>query len=150
LIGPPVNAIATVPGPSGPFVAFAAETVLAFELMTVVLTVSNARPPYPQFTGVAAAPACVPGKRGSTGLPATIVTRARRPNSPRRDRLLDPFAAVFGHDSIIARRYRVAAPDNSLLFSFARMLLPADVDLANFCVPTTRYNGSLDFASVLT
>jgi len=55
LIAPPVNAVATVPGPRGPLVAFAAEAVLAFVLMTVVLTVSNARQPYPHFTGVAAA-----------------------------------------------------------------------------------------------
>jgi aquaporin Z len=55
LTGPPVNGIVTLPGPRGPLVAFAAEAVLAFVLMSVVLIVSNARPPYPRFTGVAAA-----------------------------------------------------------------------------------------------
>jgi aquaporin Z len=55
LTGPPVNGIVTHPGPGGPLVAFATEAVLAFVLMSVVLTVSNARPPYPRFTGVAAA-----------------------------------------------------------------------------------------------
>jgi hypothetical protein len=30
------------------------------------------------------------------------------------------------------------------------MLLPADVDVAGFTVPTRRYNGSLDFGGVLT
>lgn len=55
LTGPPVNGIVTLPGPRGPVVAFAAEAVLAFVLMTVVLNVSNARQPYPRFTGLAAA-----------------------------------------------------------------------------------------------
>jgi hypothetical protein len=64
-------------------------------------------------------------------------------------RLLEPFGAVFGRDSIIARRYRAAAPDSSLLFSFARMLLPTNVDPTKFAVPATRCNGSLDFGNVL-
>jgi aquaporin Z len=55
LTGPPVSGIVTRPGPRGPLVAFATEAVLAFVLMSVVLIVSNARPPYPRFTGVAAA-----------------------------------------------------------------------------------------------
>jgi aquaporin Z len=54
LTGPPVLAIATRPGPLGPIAAFAAEAVLAFVLMGVVLSVSNAPAPYPRFTGVAA------------------------------------------------------------------------------------------------
>jgi aquaporin Z len=38
---PPVNWVATLPGPGGPLVAFAAETALAALLMTVVLRVSS-------------------------------------------------------------------------------------------------------------
>lgn len=55
LTGPPVNGIVTHPGPHGPLAAFATEAVLAFVLMSVVLTISNAPPPYSRFTGVAAA-----------------------------------------------------------------------------------------------
>jgi hypothetical protein len=47
-------------------------------------------------------------------------------------RLLDAFAAVFGRNRIIARRYRTGAPDNALLFSFAQLLLPANVDVARY------------------
>jgi aquaporin Z len=36
-----VNYVATVPGPDGPWVAFAAEFVIAFLLVTIVLNVSN-------------------------------------------------------------------------------------------------------------
>jgi len=39
----PVNFAATVPGPSGPIVAFAAEILISFVLMSVVLTVSNTK-----------------------------------------------------------------------------------------------------------
>ncbi len=38
---PTVNYVATIPGKEGPWVAFAAELVIAFILMAVVLTVSN-------------------------------------------------------------------------------------------------------------
>ncbi len=38
---PSVNYVATVPGPSGPVIAFIAEALISFILMTVVLTVSN-------------------------------------------------------------------------------------------------------------
>jgi len=55
LVGPPVNSIVTQPGPQGPLVAFAGEAAIAFILMIVVLTFSNARAPIPRFTGVAAA-----------------------------------------------------------------------------------------------
>lgn len=63
--------------------------------------------------------------------------------------LLDGFARVFGRDAIVARRYRSAAADNELLFSFARLLLPPGVDLRAFAVPPGRYNGSLTFGDVL-
>jgi aquaporin Z len=52
---PPVHGIVTRPGTHGPLVAFAAEATIAFILMTVVLTVSNAGPRIARFTGVAAA-----------------------------------------------------------------------------------------------
>jgi hypothetical protein len=64
-------------------------------------------------------------------------------------RLLDSFAAVFGRNSIIVRPYRSAAPNDAILFSFARILLP-NVDVTSFVTPTIRYNGSLDFGAVLT
>jgi aquaporin Z len=41
LADPKVNFVTTLPGPSGPWVAFAAEFVIAFGLMTVVLIASN-------------------------------------------------------------------------------------------------------------
>jgi aquaporin Z len=41
LANPAVNYVATVPGATGPLVAFAAEVVMTFILMTVVLRVSN-------------------------------------------------------------------------------------------------------------
>jgi aquaporin Z len=43
LVHPSVNFVATLPGPGGPLVAFVAEFVIAFILMTVVLIVSNAQ-----------------------------------------------------------------------------------------------------------
>jgi MIP family channel proteins len=46
-----VNYAATVPGPSGPIVAFVAETAITFVLMLVVLTLSNSR--WEGFTGLA-------------------------------------------------------------------------------------------------
>jgi aquaporin Z len=49
-----VNYAVTVPGPRGPGVAFAAETVISFGLMTVVLVVSNT-PRLARLTGVFAA-----------------------------------------------------------------------------------------------
>lgn len=66
------------------------------------------------------------------------------------DRLLDAFAAVFGRDALIVRRYRAAAPSRSLLISFARAILPTHTDFSSYVIPPTRYNGSLDFGSVLT
>jgi hypothetical protein len=63
--------------------------------------------------------------------------------------LLDRFAAVFGRPAIIARTYYSAAPNTALLFSFARLLLPAHIDLRSFVLPPTRYNGSLGFSDVL-
>jgi aquaporin Z len=55
LTDPPVRGIVTQPGALGPIAAFAGETTIAFILMTVVLTVSNAKPAIARFTGVAAA-----------------------------------------------------------------------------------------------
>jgi len=51
---PAVNYAATVPGDGGPGVAFAAELLMTFVLMTVVLLVSN-RPGLNRFTGLCAA-----------------------------------------------------------------------------------------------
>jgi hypothetical protein len=65
------------------------------------------------------------------------------------ERLLDPFAAVFGRDSIIVRRYRSTAPDKALLFEFGRLLLASE-DFAEFAIPQLRENGSLDFNTVLS
>jgi aquaporin Z len=50
---PAVNYAATVPGPAGAGVAFTAELLMTFVLMTVVLTVSN-RPGLNRFTGLCA------------------------------------------------------------------------------------------------
>jgi aquaporin Z len=51
LSDPAVNYVVTVPGPPGPGVAFVAEAVLSFILMTVVLAVSNTQR-LERFTGV--------------------------------------------------------------------------------------------------
>jgi aquaporin Z len=53
LAHPAVRHAATVPGPGGPGVAFVAELLISFLLMTVVLTVSN-RPRLNRFTGLCA------------------------------------------------------------------------------------------------
>ena len=53
LAHPAVRHAATVPGPDGPGVAFVAELLISFLLMTVVLTVSN-RPRLNRFTGLCA------------------------------------------------------------------------------------------------
>jgi aquaporin Z len=50
---PAVNHVATVPGPAGLTAAFAAEVVIAFVLMTVVLVVSNT-PRLARYTGLCA------------------------------------------------------------------------------------------------
>jgi aquaporin Z len=47
---PSVNYVATVPGPEGPFAAFAAEVAISFGLMLTVLVVSNT-PGLARFTG---------------------------------------------------------------------------------------------------
>ena len=65
------------------------------------------------------------------------------------ERLIDPFANVFGRDSIIVRRYRSTAPDKTLLFEFGRLLLVSQ-DFADFAIPQLRENGSLDFNTVLS
>jgi hypothetical protein len=64
------------------------------------------------------------------------------------ERLIDPFAAVFGRDSLVVRRYRSAAPDQALLFEFGRLLVASE-SLAGFAIPELRENGSLDFNTVL-
>jgi aquaporin Z len=54
LLGAPeVNYVATLPGMRGLFVAFCAEMVISFVLMSVILQVSN-RPRWARFTGVCA------------------------------------------------------------------------------------------------
>ena len=53
LAHPAVSYAATVPGPNGAGVAFVAESLISFLLMTVVLTVSN-RPGLNRFTGLCA------------------------------------------------------------------------------------------------
>jgi hypothetical protein len=63
--------------------------------------------------------------------------------------LLDGFAAVFGRSAIVGRTYRSSAPSTQLVHSFARLLLPAGVDVRTFTMPAIRYNGSLGFAGVL-
>ena len=50
---PPVSYAATMPGPSGTAVAFGAETIISFGLMSVVLMLSS-RPRTARFTGLAA------------------------------------------------------------------------------------------------
>jgi aquaporin Z len=50
---PAVNYVATVPGSSGPFVAFIAEALISFFMMLMVLIVSNT-PRLARFTGVCA------------------------------------------------------------------------------------------------
>jgi aquaporin Z len=51
LADPAVRFVATVPGPSGPGVAFAAETAISFVLMMVVLVISN-QPGLSRYTGL--------------------------------------------------------------------------------------------------
>jgi aquaporin Z len=55
LIGPPVHAIVTRPGPAGSTVAFAAETAISFLLMSVILAVSNATKRISRYTGLVSA-----------------------------------------------------------------------------------------------
>jgi aquaporin Z len=50
---PPISAVATVPGPPGHAVAFAAETVLGFVMMLTVLLTAN-RPGWMRWTGILA------------------------------------------------------------------------------------------------
>jgi len=50
---PSVNYVATVPGPAGPWVAFVAEVVISFVLLTVVLLLTN-RPALARWTGIVA------------------------------------------------------------------------------------------------
>jgi aquaporin Z len=49
-LAPPVQAVVTVPGPAGVAVAFVVETLLAFVLILVVLTVNNSR--FDRLTGL--------------------------------------------------------------------------------------------------
>ena len=50
---PSVNYVATLPGPSGPWVAFVAEAGISFVLMLIVLILTN-RGPLARFTGLVA------------------------------------------------------------------------------------------------
>ncbi len=50
---PPVSYVATLPGPAGPWAAFAAEVLITFILMSVILRVSNA-PRWARWTGLCA------------------------------------------------------------------------------------------------
>lgn len=50
---PPVSYVATIPGPTGPVVAFAAEVTIAFGLMLMVLITTNSRR-LTRFTGLCA------------------------------------------------------------------------------------------------
>jgi hypothetical protein len=63
--------------------------------------------------------------------------------------LLDSFAAVFGSDAIVARAYRVNAPNEALLRTFAGLLLPGPTALNRFQLPPTRLNASPAFVNVL-
>jgi aquaporin Z len=54
ITSPAVNYVATLPGDAGDALAFAAEAVISFLLMTVVLNVSNSAR-FTRFTGIAAA-----------------------------------------------------------------------------------------------
>ncbi len=49
---PAVHYVVTAPGPAGPLIAFAAELVIAFVMMAVILTVSNSR--WSRWTGLCA------------------------------------------------------------------------------------------------
>jgi len=51
LADPAVNFVATIPGPRGPWVAFLAELLIAFVLMSTVLVVSNT-PSLARYTGI--------------------------------------------------------------------------------------------------
>jgi aquaporin Z len=53
LAHPAVNYVATVPGPSGPWVAFTAEAAISFLLVMIVLILTN-KPQVARFTGVVA------------------------------------------------------------------------------------------------
>jgi hypothetical protein len=67
----------------------------------------------------------------------------------RYDVLLDRFAAVFGKEAIIVRRYRPSAPSNDLLRSFTRLLVDSQTALDVFTFPRERFNRSLSFPRVL-
>ena len=65
------------------------------------------------------------------------------------DRLLDSFAAIFGRDAMVARKYRSGARDNALLESFAALLAGRNVDPRDVAFPTVRENATLTFGGVL-
>jgi hypothetical protein len=64
-------------------------------------------------------------------------------------RLLDAFAAVFGADNLLVRRFRSDAPDDALLVSFMAAILPGANGLAGLQTPPKRANRTLTFAGVL-
>jgi hypothetical protein len=65
------------------------------------------------------------------------------------DLLLDSFAAVFGRDAIVARRYDSGARNNALLESFAALIAGRHADPAGLTFPIVRENATLTFAGVL-
>jgi len=67
----------------------------------------------------------------------------------RYDILLERFAAVFGREFVVVRRYRSNAPRNLLLRSFARLVIGSRVTLRGYTYPPERYNPSLSFRRVL-
>jgi hypothetical protein len=67
----------------------------------------------------------------------------------RYDVLFERFAAVFGAEAIIVRRYRSSAPRNALLRSFARIVTGRRITFGGFTFPAERFNPSLSFRRVL-
>jgi len=68
----------------------------------------------------------------------------------RYDVLFERFAAVFGAEAMIVRRYRSRAPRNALLRSFARIVTDRRTRFGGFTFPPERFNPSLSFRRVLT
>jgi aquaporin Z len=102
---PAVNYVATVPGRSGPAIAFAAEMVISFLMMLVVLTVSNT-PRLARFTGLAASvlvAACIIVEAPFSGMSM----------NPARTLGSNAFASIFSTLWI----YFIAPPVGMLLAS---------------------------------
>lgn len=112
LLDPPAHAIVTKPGPGGVPEAFASEAFIAFLLMSVVLTVSNAPAPLSRWTGVAA---------GS--LVALFITF----EAPYSGMSMNPArtlaSALVGHDFTAIWIYFTAPPLGMLLAAAAFVTL---------------------------